>query len=812
MTETTRVVRDITGVRRSTLDADTHTLTLRDTPENVELARELLRDIDQPRGEILLDIDILEVDRDAAQRIGITPPSSARIFALGSGQIQQLQEAQNNGTLLQTLQGIFGAQNPLASGNNLSALLPPVIVFGGGNTVFLATLPGATADFSRTLSVVRQAQRILLRVKDGEPGTLFIGDRFPISLALLSQSLVSPLTQFNPNLAAGAFPRTDFATGASPAGVVAADFDGDGDIDLAVANQSDDTVSILLGRGNGSFAPRTDFATADTPVALTAADFDGDGNLDLAVAADVAGVISLLRGNGDGTFETAVNLAAGANPAAILSEDLDGDDVVDLVVANRSDDNVSVYRGNGDGTFATRQNFVVGDAPVALAVGDFDNDGNLDLAVANQSADNVSVLIGNGDGTFATRTDFDAGDSPSSLAVGDFNGDGNLDLAVANQTDNTISVFNGDGSGGFATATTLDTGGGPRALLAADFNSDEVPDLVSANQQDNNVSVFLSLRNGSFTPPLQLPTGNTPVALAAADVNEDNLPDLIVSNTASNTVTVTLNTSSLPVSSDAAPTAYPASEYVDLGLKVTATPRIHPGDEVTLRMQFEMSALSGSDINGIPIIGNRSVDQVVRLRESQTSILAGMIQSNEFRSFTGANPFSLFSGTLARRDTSDSNTELLIAITPREIRLGPRPGRTLYAGRGEGPTAAPAGPGTPIDAPAGPQPAPQQPPGAVQPQGAPTELPPPPVVQPEALPPDINAPTPGGEDPNLPASRLAVDARSSLAPVGTAQTWRRRHLRGATCDAESLLERSEESLLLLLRWFDLGVSTCSFHA
>ncbi len=222
-------------------------------------------------------------------------------------------------------------------------------------------------------------------------------------------------------------------------------------------------------------------------------------------------------------------------------------------------------------------------------------------------------------------------------------------------------------------------------------------------------------------------------------------PDLIVSNTASNTVTVTLNTSSLPVSSDAAPTAYPASEYVDLGLKVTATPRIHPGDEVTLRLQFEISALSGSDINGIPIIGNRSVDQVVRLRESQTSILAGMIQSNEFRSFTGANPFSLFSGTLARRDSSDSNTELLIAITPREIRLGPRPGRTLYAGRGEGPTAAPAGPGTPIDAPAGPQPAPQQPPGAVQPQGAPTELPPPPVVQPEALPPDINAPTPGGE-------------------------------------------------------------------
>ena len=231
MTETTRVVRDITGVRRSILDADTHTLTLRDTPDNVDLARELLRDIDQPRGELLLDIDILEVNRDAAQRIGITPPSQARAFTLSTGQIRQLQSAQNNGTLLQVLQGIFGALNPLASGTNLAALLPPLLVFGGGSSTFLATMPGATADFSRSLTGIRQARRVLLRVKDGQQGTLFVGDHFPISLALLSSSLVSGQSQFSPGLSAGVFPRSDFPAGTSPSAVVTADFNGDGKLD-----------------------------------------------------------------------------------------------------------------------------------------------------------------------------------------------------------------------------------------------------------------------------------------------------------------------------------------------------------------------------------------------------------------------------------------------------------------------------------------------------------------------------------------------------------------------------------------------------
>ena len=746
MTETTRVVREITGIRRAILDAETHMLTVRDTPENIALARELLQEIDQPRGELMLDINLLEVNRDAAQRLGITPPSQARMFTLSSGQIRQLVEAQNNGTLVQVLQSIFGTQNPLASGANLSALLPPLIAFGGGNSIFLATLPGATADFSRTLSVVRQAQRVLLRAKDGQPATFFVGERFPITLALLSSSLLSSQTQFAPGILPGAFPRSDFPTGKSPAGIVAADFDGDSDLDVAVANQSENTVSILLGDGLGRFGGHTDFATGAGPVAVATGDFDRDGDLDLAVAEESAGLISILHGNGDGAFSASTSLAAGTNPAAVLSNDFDQDGVLDLVVANRADNTISVFLGNGDGTFAARQNYAVGNGPLALAAGDFDNDGNLDLAVANQSSDSASILRGAGDGTFLVRTDLTVGDAPSALAVADFDRDGRLDLAVANQTDGAASVFAGDGNGAFSTRTNLTTGSGPSALLAADFNDDQTPDLVAANQQDNTVSIFLSLGNGSFTDRLDLPVGNAPVAMAAGDLNADRRPDLIVSNQASDSITVTLNTTSIPVSPNAPLTSYPASEYVDLGLKINATPRLHPGDEVTLRLQFEISALTGQNVNGIPIIGNRVIEQMVRLRENQTSVLAGMIQSSELRGIAGW-PGTAGAGILGRftgaRDSSDADTELLIAITPRQLRLAPRKDRSIYAGRGEGPPAPPDS--APGPAPPGQPPAPA---GAPLPPG---NLPPvpdtTPLVMPPGMPPDTEAPPPTPQRP-----------------------------------------------------------------
>ena len=197
MTEAMRMVRDIVGLRRTELDVKTHSITVRDTPQNIALAQAILKDVQQTPGEFLLEVDLLEMDRNAELNLGITPPTSGKTFSLSTGILRQLQQAQSSGTLLQALQGIFGSQNPLASLGGAAAAIPPLIAFGGGDTLFLATLPGASATFAKTLSMVQRAQRVLLRVEDGRPATFFVGEHYPITLALLSASLASPTSQLS---------------------------------------------------------------------------------------------------------------------------------------------------------------------------------------------------------------------------------------------------------------------------------------------------------------------------------------------------------------------------------------------------------------------------------------------------------------------------------------------------------------------------------------------------------------------------------------------------------------------------------------
>ena len=771
MTETSRMIREIVGVRRTDLDLRSHTLTLRDTKENVALAQALIKEVEQARGELLLDIDVLEVNRTAARNLGITPPTTAQAFTFSSQQIRELQQAPNLGTLQQILQSVFGAQNPLAAVGGAAALVPPLIAFGGGKTIFFANLPGAMAQLSQSFSVVRRAQRVLLRIEDGRPATFFVGQHYPITLALLSESLIAPATQFTNAVAPGAFPRTDYGTGASPAGVALGEFNGDVPLDLAIANQTANTVSILLGKGDGTFGPRTDFATGSSPVAVVAQDFNKDGKQDLAVINKADSTVSILLGNGDGTFGTTTTFATGTGPTAMVAADLNKDGNVDLAIVNQTANTVSILLGKGDGTFSPKQDLAVGQGPSNIVFGDFDNDGEVDLAVTNHTSNTFSILLGRGDGTFPTRTDFVTGAGPSAIASADFNADGRLDLTVANQTDNTVSLFLGNGDGTFNVPATFATENAPAALLAADFNLDNIPDLVVANQGSNDVSIFLGLGDGTFVPPIPLATGNTPVALAEGDLLNTQVPDLLVVNQGSNTVSAILNTSTISVTPNAPLTAYPASEYVDIGLKVHAVPRLHPNNEVTLDLQFDISSISGQNVNGIPIITNRAVNQSVRLRDNQTSVLAGMIESSEVRSVLGlpglsqAGPAGYLFGAHSK---NQSETELLIAITPRQLRLAPRTNRSIYAGRGTGSAPAqaenplppqPLPPGTaPAQAPANaappnrPQANPQQPnqqPNAQpngQPNGQPNQQP---NAQPDRPQPPVFLP-PGTQNPVQP--------------------------------------------------------------
>src|SRR6266446_3223016 len=195
---------------------------------------------------------------------------------------------------------------------------------------------------------------------------------------------------------------------------------------------------------------KLDYATDASPQDAVAADFNGDGKVDLAVATG-NNTVSILIGNGTGNFPTHVQYAVPGDPVAIVSGDFNGDGKVDVVTADQFQSEISVLLGNGDGTFKAHAEYATGTKPVALAAGDFNGDGHLDVVVVDNNASQVSVLLGNGDGTFKTHKEYKTGVGPSGVAVGDFNGDGKLDLVVANNNDNTVSILLGNGDGTFQT-------------------------------------------------------------------------------------------------------------------------------------------------------------------------------------------------------------------------------------------------------------------------------------------------------------------------------------------------------------------------
>src|SRR5438128_2058650 len=226
--------------------------------------------------------------------------------------------------------------------------------------------------------------------------------------------------------------------GSSPASVVAGNFNGDGKLDLAVANAGSNNVSMLLGNGDGTFKPALNSGVLG-PGSLAVGDFNGDGKLDLAVTN--AGV-SILLGNGDGAFRAPVTYATGNSPSSVAVGDFNRDGKLDLVVANLVNNSggtgsMGVLLGNGDGTFQPVVNYGLGSNPDSVAIGDFNGDGKLDLAVANSGGygnpASMKLLLGNGNGTFQPALEFVGAGSPnpSSLAVGDFIGHGRLDVAVA---------------------------------------------------------------------------------------------------------------------------------------------------------------------------------------------------------------------------------------------------------------------------------------------------------------------------------------------------------------------------------------------
>jgi hypothetical protein len=377
-----------------------------------------------------------------------------------------------------------------------------------------------------------------------------------------------------------------FTVGQGPSSIVAADFNSDGRIDLAVGIQFTRTVTVVFGDGLGGFSGAITLNAGGTPRALAAADLNGDGKVDMASAnngannvsvflnssagfgaatnyivgtdpsavvvgdvnndhrpdlvvsnqtsAAIPGGVSVLLGDGAGSFGAATNYATGVGPRAVVIGDLDRDGKADLAVANYYSHNVSILLGDGAGHFTVGLGYIGGSGPVALTAGDFNLDGKIDLASVDQVKQAVAMLTGKGDGRFSTPATFSTNIDPTSIATGDFNGDGKMDAAVSHFSFNPskVSLHLGDGRGGLRLTQSFNVGADPRSLTAADFNRDGKLDLATLNRASGNISVLLGTGTGDFAAARTFPIGAnaTSLSMGSGDFNGDGKLDLAVAN------------------------------------------------------------------------------------------------------------------------------------------------------------------------------------------------------------------------------------------------------------------------------------------
>lgn len=369
------------------------------------------------------------------------------------------------------------------------------------------------------------------------------------SLLLTALSVVAPA----PDARAAALsfaPPVTYATGGTagdePRSVAVGDFNGDGRPDI-VHTSFYTGVRVRLNDGTGAFPTSTTYGTGSEPNAVAVGDLNGDAKLDLAVANRSGSSVSVLLGNGDGTFVAAVSFTTGAfgsNPYSVAIGDLNGDGKLDLAIANVGTDNVAVLlntapTGAAVPTFAAHVDFAAGDGPFSVAIGDLSGDGRPDLVTANEYSDSVSVLVnttasGAAVPSFAAHVDYAAADGPLSVALGLLNADGNLDLAAANIfAGRNVSVLIGNGAGTLAAATNTPlpaVAGSPYAVKMGDFDGDGKLDLATANFNGPSASVLLGDGNGAFSVGGTYTTGSSPYSLAVGDFNGDGKPDLVTSN------------------------------------------------------------------------------------------------------------------------------------------------------------------------------------------------------------------------------------------------------------------------------------------
>ncbi|CAF3863636.1 unnamed protein product [Rotaria sp. Silwood1] len=278
------------------------------------------------------------------------------------------------------------------------------------------------------------------------------------------------------------------------------------------------------------------YSAGSGPYAVAVDDFNNDNQLDIVVTNANNNTMSILLGHGNGVFEKQIIYATGTTPSSVAVGDLNKDTYLDIVVTNSNGESASVYLGYPKEGFLNQMRLMTGNGsrPKSFAIGYFNKDGQMDIAVANSGTNNIGIFLRYDNGSFANQITYSTGSSPWSLAIGDFNDDLVLDIVVANRDSDNIGVFLGRGNGSFSSQKVFTIGfkSQPNMVAIGDFNNDTLLDIICANYGTNSIGVLLGYGNGSFANVKFFRTsyGSHPFSISVGDLDSDGKLDFVVAN------------------------------------------------------------------------------------------------------------------------------------------------------------------------------------------------------------------------------------------------------------------------------------------
>ncbi|WP_448702315.1 FG-GAP-like repeat-containing protein [Mucilaginibacter sp. AW1-3] len=382
-------------------------------------------------------------------------------------------------------------------------------------------------------------------------------------------------------------PKVNFTGGTVPQMSCMTDIDGDGKLDLAVANSSGTTVSIFRNTAtkgiinSASFASKFDLSTGVTPTQIALQDLDGDGKPDLVVASQSGKTVSIYHNNAvngvinASSFGPKIDFPAGNSPVSMAIGDIDGDGKPDIVISNGGSISIllnkSVTGAFNNSSFAPKYDITISIHSIVLA--DLDRDGKLDIAGTNSTGivsvmHNVITVSGAINATsFEAPVSYNCGQNPVAICAADIDNDGKPDLVTVDNTDNTISILqntisgSGINSNSFSTKVSFATGSSPMYASIADIDGDGLVDIAVVNYNDNNFSLFHNtytsglISTTSFANRLNIASGTFQGGISLGDIDGDGRPDFVVSNNSTLISVIRNNPVNPPVITNISPLA-----------------------------------------------------------------------------------------------------------------------------------------------------------------------------------------------------------------------------------------------------------------